>query len=407
MHREAKEKRRAIQRAQAQRAQLRARGREGLLPHGQRLLAAAAQPAADALTLLLYEYVEAPPVGRHYAAIPILEKFGDPLEAVAVALRCLMDQITRARTFLALAGDIGAAMEHEYRAQQMVQKDQLTFIQMRKIRRRTKRRGRLLGAAGLRAIGLQLEPWGERTRLEVGSLMLELLAQNTGLVEIVKVQREGHVIREVQPLQAVIDLAAEAKAIEPHPTRTPMLVPPRPWEGLHGGGHLGNTQPLVRTAGHRRLDLAPFELPAIGAGLAAINWLQAQELVIDGRMVGHQRRAWEVGVDGVFPVRREPRREPPPLPDEASREEWDRRNREVAQIRADLEANGRARMKIEAGLQALEELADQPVLWQAYQADHRGRIYTANRIATSQGPDHQKAAIAFARGCRCDVEGFE
>lgn len=407
MHREAKEKRRAVQRAQTQRAQLKAKGREGLLPHGKQLLAAVAQPAADALTELLAGYVEAPPVGRHYAAIPILERFGNPMEAVAIALRCLMDRITSTRTFLALAGEIGASLEHEYRAQQMVEKDRLTFLQMRKLRQRSKCRGRLLGKAGMRALNLHLEPWGERDRLQVGSLMLELVALNTGLVEIVKVQREGHPIREVQPLQAVIDLAAQARAIDPGPTRTPMLVPPRPWEGLNGGGHLGNTQPLVRAAGCRRLDLSPYERPAIDTALAAVNWLQAQELVINGRMIGHQRRAWELGIDGLFPVRREPRREPPPLPNDASREEWNRRNREVAQIRADLEANGRARMKIEAGLQALEELADQPGIWQAYQADHRGRIYTANRIATSQGPDHQKAAISFAHSFCCDVDGFE
>ena len=191
MHREAKEKRRAVQRAQTQRAQLKAKGREGLLPHGKQLLAAVAQPAADALTELLAGYVEAPPVGRHYAAIPILERFGNPMEAVAIALRCLMDRITSTRTFLALAGEIGASLEHEYRAQQMVEKDRLTFLQMRKLRQRSKCRGRLLGKAGMRALNLHLEPWGERDRLQVGSLMLELVALNTGLVEIVKVQREG------------------------------------------------------------------------------------------------------------------------------------------------------------------------------------------------------------------------
>ena len=401
-HRETREKRDAKIKASNQAAALRASEREALLPHGQALLRATLAPALQGLTVLLAGHMESPQVGRHYAAIPLLLEVARPEQALQLALRALIDRISKPSSFIAVADEIGKALENEHRAQKLIEKDRLTFEQLRARRDGRKRRGRLLGKQGQRAIGLTLEPWAKADRLTVGCLLLELLVLHTGLVEIAVVRRGNRTIREVRPLPAVLELVRASHPLELLPTRTPMVVPPRRWEGVRGGGHLSNDQPLV----NRARDLSLYERPAIDTALAAVNHLQAQPLTVDPGMVQLQRTAWDVGIDDVYPVRREPRREPPLLPEDATREEWNRRNQEVAMARADLEMNGRKRMRIELGLQGLEALAGQQV-WQAYCCDYRGRIYTANRMTTHQGPDYQKAALCFGQGERLDVEGFE
>jgi DNA-directed RNA polymerase len=51
----------------------------------------------------------------------------------------------------------------------------------------------------------------------------------------------------------------------------------------------------------------------------------------------------------------------------------------------------------------MEEIAGQPV-WFAWSMDFRGRLYSTNRHATHQGPDHEKAAVVMANALPCDGE---
>lgn len=405
-HRETREKRRAHIKAQNNQARLRASGRLSSLPAGKRLLMEAVQPALAALTELLATYVEHPPVGRHYAALPMLERFTTPRHALVVALRRLIDHIGRTPGFMALAEEIGGALEAEHRAALLVKRDRLTWQQLRQRQRHSRKQGRVVGQKAQQALDLTIEPWPKADRLQLGCLMLELLVLHTQLIEVAMVRRGGRTIREVVPLPGVIQLAADTRAEQADPARTPMLVPPRPWAGMHGGGHLTNEQPLIRAGARGRIDLAVYEGARPDRVLAAVNHLQRQELRADPWMIETIRRAWQEGVPGAFPVRREPLRIPPLLPRDASQEEWQARNREAAQAQDDAAMHARRRMRIELGVQGLEEVAGQ-ACWQAHCLDFRGRIYTANRITSHQGPDYQKAALEFAAAERLDVEGFE
>jgi DNA-directed RNA polymerase len=234
-------------------------------------------------------------------------------------------------------------------------------------------------------------------RFEVGALLLDLVAGTTGLVQLVGRQRKGRPVVDVKPSAEALAVI-KATPVRQLPTkRLPMLEQPRPWSDLHGGGHLGNTKPLVVRAPH-------LEAAAIPLQMAAVNQLQAQQMVVNPSMVAIQQEAWDCGID-VFPVKREPL-EAPPRPTEkvgkAGMREW---YAAAMEARIDRQQNAPLRLKVQRSIAALKELEGQPC-WFAYELDWRGRIYTSNREATHQGPDWEKAAIEL-QGEPAGEEGFE
>lgn len=397
LRRERRQRIQADQASQAQHQKLRTTGRESLTPYGAAMIRQHGEAVRDALEMLLAKWALRPSMaGPHYCALPLLLHLGDggPAVIVAVALPVVCDEISQTRSHRRLCLQIGKAIELEARGSRLQEEREET---LRLMKRRYSAK-EITAPGMLRTMGIQAESWSQSDRFEVGALLLDLVAGSTGLVELVTKTQGGRRRVEVRPTPEAV-ATAKAYPARPQPDkRQPMLVPPRPWEGLEGGGHLENRRPLVVRAPH--LNGADLTLQ-----LAVVNQLQRQEITVCPWMVGLQRQAWEHGIPGLFPVQREPL-EAPPRPTEAvgkaAMREWHLAALEAAD---DRRRNLALRVRIQRSIAALEELTEAPC-WFAYELDWRGRIYTANREATHQGPDWEKACIELP-GKPAGEDGFE
>ena len=405
LQREQREERRSREAQAATEAKLRAARRESRLAHGRQLLRIWARPVALGLNDLAAVQLVNPTAGVGHAGLNLLPLFRRPQHAALIALRVIVDRLTGGDKHCTLAGVIGMALEQELRGQKMAAAKPTLF---RQLKRHHEKRSHLTR----RKIQEQLcgrgsaEPWTTLQRHEIGALMLHLVEERTELITIQVEKVGGRNVRMVRPTEAAMELVREVAPGRWSTARGAMACPPRPWEGLSGGGSLSGRAQLVRSRDGQidHLKGAGGE-PLLGLALPVVNYLQGQQLEVDQGLVAVAREAWNAGGLGLFKVSSRPLPLPTLPSPEAQEEAFIRHRREVAQHHDDLRKNAGRRMRIERGLAALE---DSPTpCWFAHDLDDRGRVYTANRIASHQGQDYEKAAIAFRGGEQLDVDGFE
>jgi len=401
--REEREQERAKWDAINQRARLRELARESVTEYGTALFTDNAERVTIALGLLLEELLANPSKpGPYFSAWPLLLMVTNrgPRTLAAIAIGVVLDHISQRPSERKLAGAIGRALQDELKAGRI---EQLSPDLLRLIRKRKGNRA-LSSKQVLDQLRLDVNGWAIAERTQVGGLLLQVIAANSNLIRVETGIRNG---RSRKTVLATDEALAVIKANPPRPLparRLPMLVPPRPWSGMYGGGHLNNDDPLVRSrAGY---DLSHLSPEAMAPLVKVVNALQQQELRIDPEMVQLQRCAWDHNIRGLFPVTRDPLPEPPKPQELVGSEEYRRWLRQKAAAQYDRNQNALQRRRIEETIRQCEEVAGQPI-WFAYCLDFRYRIYSSNRYATHQGPDWEKAAINFAAAEQCSVEAFE
>lgn len=369
---------------------------------GRALFEAHAERVTIALGLLLEDLVANPhKPGPHFAAWPLLLTIGNrgPRSIASLALGVVIDAIGTEQDHHKLALAVGRVLQDELRAGRVEKRN----ADLMRLIRRVKGRHALASAYTLKSIRLDPSGWTTQERREVGALLLAVICSGTNLIELATVEGRRKPRHVVRATLAALALMAERPALPPAIRRFPMLVPPRPWEGMHGGGHLDNADALVRS--RAGLNLSYLTPEALAPVLRVVNALQAQELRVDPEMVALQRQAWDHNIRGLFPVVRDPITAPPRPPgrDKAELRAW---RRACEQARDDCRQGAAHRRRIEEAIVQNEAIAGRPV-WFAYCSDFRGRVYTSNRYATHQGPDWEKAAVELGRGEPCSVEAFE
>lgn len=398
--REAAQRKASQDRAQSIRRNLLDAGRETATEYGRLLFREYGERVSDALEALFGRIVRGEAsAGPHYCAVPALLVFKDKglRPAAALALGVVLDRLSQRRSYREVAVAIGREIEDEAKALAIEAKDR-DLLRLLKKRAGRRRRG-VVDRWTLGALRLGGECWSTQDRFHVGGLLLDLVVTHTGLVRVIQQRRPA-----VEP---TLETLALIKANPPRPIpvrRLPMLVEPRPWTGLHGGGHLDNKSALV--ASPRPIDLSQLEHADISCQLQVVNALQRQQLVIDPWMVQAQRQAWDANILGLFPVQRDPAVLPPQPEPWADKKEWAEWHRKKQRAWLDQDSGRAARLRIEEGLLQAEAVAGRPI-WFAYDLDFRGRVYSSNRYVTHQGPDHDKALISFAAGESCGERGFE
>ena len=384
----------AANRARITQAKLRAQQRESRTEYGRRLFNGYAEACSLQLEHVLGQAFRGKvTAGPYYAGMLQLLGLGDkgPRAIMAVALSTTLDRLSERRTHRSVATSIGRALENELAAMPIEDRgaDLLRIGRARYGKR-------LVEARNLRALRITPQAWTQADRFMAGAFLLEIIAAETGLFRI----EEGATGRgrQLVPLPVVGEIIA---AVPPTPMgvrRLPMLVPPRPWQGLTGGGHLDGEGLLVRS---RQGGSLSYLEGRMAPALEVVNRLQEAQVLIDPWMVTQQRIAWDAGVAGLFPVQRQPI-EVPQRPDRSAQLEVFLQWKGAAQRAHQDRIQGRPRrLRIETSLRDMELMAGRPV-WFSWMLDHRGRCYTANTHATHQGPDAEKAAVLLNNAGPCD-----
>jgi DNA-directed RNA polymerase len=177
-----------------------------------------------------------------------------------------------------------------------------------------------------------------------------------------------------------------ALASLPNPVYTPMIMPPRPWTSLSGGGYLLTPLNLLKRKANRRAQQL-LETADLAVVFSAVNALQSTAYRINKDIYRTMRSAWDAG-NLVFGLRTHaPEQLPPRLPDDADPTEIEERKQERADA---FNLNNRIKgfRKVMAfRLSLAERLLDEPRFYFPYQLDHRGRAYPVPQLWTAPATD--------------------
>jgi DNA-directed RNA polymerase len=401
LQREAADERRSRDAARTQDRRLAERQQNSRRGSYKQLYSLCVTPLAQYLAVQFETFAANPrKAGPHYKVLPLFDCFPACDYIAVVALRATLDRMSRPLRIASFCQAIGSEIERESKALQLQQRSPLLGPQLM-------RRAARLKQSRLPSF-LDVAPsWDDRSRLEVGLFLLDAIVASCGLVELRLIVNAKRKSRWVFPTAEAEALIAGSRPLF-RMVRRPMTCRPNPWTSVDDGGYLSGSK-LVRANVLVRRDedaMDPYRAADMGRVMQAVNRQQEISLTVNADMVRLQREAWDAGIAGLWPCPRVPIDVPERLPMDAGAAEIKARNRLAAMAHREREENRSLRIRIERRLQAAEELAGRTI-WQAYELDFRGRLYTVSTELTHQGPDHEKALLDFADAQPASEQGFE
>ena len=181
------------------------------------------------------------------------------------------------------------------------------------------------------------------------------------------------------------------------PVYLPMIVPPRPWTSLSGGGYLVTPLNLLKRQPTTRAKplLKKADMTIV---LSAVNAMQSTPYRINQKIYRYQRKAWDEGHLFFGLPAHTVGQMPPRLADDADPRQITERKRERA---AAFILNSRikgTRKIITLRLALCERLLDEPRFYFPHQLDHRGRAYPVPQLINAQSDDGGRSLLEFADG---------
>lgn len=254
--------------------------------------------------------------------------------------------------------------------------------------------------------------------IAVGSCLVELFIQATGLLEVVNERGRGAtiqaVLRGTPKIMEWLSQAHDSAALF-MPVWMPMLVKPRPWTTPTDGGYLtdiGGRADLVRSRNKAyKAELAQADMPEV---YRALNAIQETPWAINTSVLDVMKVAWAAGgkLAGLpdrdleelpgkpLGLERDPELFKADHPEEFKA--WKRQRAEV------YERNARGVSRRIAAAQKIalaEKFAAEPEIFFPHNLDFRGRCYPVPSILTPQGDDQAKALLHFAEGVPLGDDG--
>lgn len=376
---------------------------EADLPPGLHLITQTIQPLSEAIEAFVAD-MRAGGARRLGNVVSFLEQFEPGVIAFLTARRTINalshgEGLTKAS--LGVAGLLIDELEHRAFKQEA---PGLYFILTEQLKRSTStkhRRGVWRHAAKKANVPMVALPLAERSR--VGQKLIELMAQSTGLCEIVK-QSEGRhksrlVVRATETAQKWLE-TQHARCELLSPVHLPMIVPPKPWTDPTDGGYynrkIGHLK-LVKTRNRNYLEeVRQTDMPIV---YRAINALQETPWRINKSVLAVMREVWDNGGElGGLPAR-----DDKPLPakpadidtDADALRAW---KRNASRVYGE---NARLRSKRLAQSQKLwvaEKFAEEPAIYFPHVCDWRGRAYPVPAYTNPQSDDAGRALLQFAEG---------
>lgn len=340
--------------------------------------------------------------GRRHLAVRLIKDMRTEVVAyltVSTVLNLVGYGSKRRNSIQSVARWVGRAIEDESRVEAFAKREPaLLRHAMKQLDAATShaRHRRLCIAHLIDKRGDAWKPLNEGELLQVGMLLIELLIQKTGMVEThtIRLKRKKSDLTRLaltDEASALVEKEDAAAALL-MPRFLPMIVPPRPWEGMKGGGYISNglaRLPLI-TGTRRRV---PRPGPAV---LRALNAVQATPWRINKPVLEALGHAWNNNIEIGIPSR--DLRPTPNKPLDIDTNEIARKayRREARSVHGHNAATKSTRFRIGRTLSIAEKFAEYDAIYFPHQLDFRGRMYAVSQYLTPQGPDNAKALIEFS-----------
>lgn len=388
-----------------------AEGREAELPPGQQLIKAAMAPMVTSLTEWLAKTGEGL-ASRSAGVYYFINQF-DPQATSWVTARTALQMLQQAPSLTLIAMSVAEQLEGHINLEAIV-KDQPALGKKVQKAMETMSHERnklvLIRKAAAKA-DIKVIQWDNATRARVGTLLVSLFADSTGLVTIETIpgpRGTQTVIRPTESCRRWLE-EAHARCELLSPVRLPMVCPPRAWTNPFNGGYLTKQlrQPLVKTRNRGYLtSLKEHEMPWV---YAAVNALQETEWAVNVQVYEVMRTLWESDrIAGKMP-QREPKALPrkewvegtEPSPE--ALQAWKVEAAKVYEHNAKTEAK---RMQLVQKLWVAEEMMRTGNRFHyVYNLDWRGRMYPVGPSLNPQSDDLGKALLHFHSGVPLGDEG--
>lgn len=388
---------------------------------GNRLVMSAVEPLSAAIQEFLDTAVTGGP-GR----LNVVYKYIKDLEAdvmAYIAIRRVIDTLTKRMMLQATAFAVGGAVEDEARFRSYREQNKSLFeVLARDLKRRTNspEHQRRVIVNRMNKAGVDWEPWGAKRRIQVGVKLIDLLIETTGLVfrdtQVQKKRKRVYVLRPSEDTLEWMRRADHNLAIL-QPAYMPMVIEPEPWTDPTTGGYLTKFKALtlVKTSNWKyHEELATVECPEV---YDAVNRLQSVPWKINSWLYDIMREAW----DGAASFAGLPARDDQPLPprngfphDVKAAEmtpeelvkfkEWKRAASHIHAANAMREAK---EVAMHQKLAVAGRFKEEEAFWFPHSLDWRGRAYPLPLFLNPQADDSGRALLEFSDGKPLGEQGAE
>lgn len=386
------------------------KGRGGDTQVSRNIVRAGIAPLADRIQEYLDEAYSGRPGPRSLAARHLK---GMDLEAVAyLTLRSTLTEYLqkhRPPYMLRIAATIGKDIEHEARFSAFLKSAPGLYEKVKQSAQDGNEAhiAKVLTFA-MNKFDIPWTPWPRGERLHIGTTLLELVKEATGLIDIVQGRNSG--FGQAAADQYVIKMRPSAeewftKSMEAHeklvPWRMPTIIPPKPWDTVTGGGYYsqGVFDPMKLVVGMRKPQADALKDAQLGAVYSAINavqntaWVVNREIAELALVLIDQNS----GIASLPPVDDYPAPVRPPNidTDEEVLKSWKWDARAVHERNTKLRHE---RLSVRATLSVARRFLNETTIHFPHSLDFRGRMYSLPLGINPQGSDLEKALVKFAEG---------
>lgn len=382
------------------------------LPPGQRLIKAAMSPMLEALNNWKAE-TEKGLASRNAGVFYFISGLDPEVVAWVTAQSCISSlhqrpQVVNVATGIALRLEQSVNMDAVLAANPA-----LGAKVAKRIQTMSSEKNRLAFIRkGAELVDAKVIQWDEGVRVRVGTLLIEMFSQSTGLVSVenmlVAKNRTRALLRPSESCSKWLE-ESHARCELLSPVRLPMVCQPRFWTSPFNGGYLTKElrQPMVKTFNKGYLStLKEWDMPWV---YGAVNALQATAWAVNENVFNVIRELWEADrTDGSLPARQDI-----PLPTRAWAEGETPADEVLHSWKVDAartyEANaklGSKRLQLVQKLWTAEMMLERGNRFHyVYNLDWRGRIYPVASSLSPQGDDSAKALLRFAHGVKLGDNG--
>lgn len=254
-------------------------------------------------------------------------------------------------------------------------------------------------------------PYGMKTQL--GAKMVELLIESTGAFSLEKITRSRndtpYILRASEELLALVKQCSSRLA-ELSPQFQIMLIPPKPWTGVYGGGYwlpLKSLHPAMVKCCRREInELKHHTMPNV---LEALNLVQNTRWRINPSIYRTAQAIWDMGGNRGGICERE-EQALPPRPWGADRipqaefdlwkqehpEEYRAWSNKAQAVYKTNKHCGADRLRVAYQLKIARDNLQYDALYFPWTCDFRGRLYALPPYVNPQADDLGKALLTFA-----------
>lgn len=375
--------------------------RESETVYGTAILKRLIEPVSRAITAFKAD-AESGKAGRRHAAIKFLREIESDTAAF-IALRTVLDCITKKVTLQGVAVAIASGIEGEVRWRFFKQADARAYkwAAERAQNSKDKRYAKRVLANVMNKANVEWEPWTE-DRVHLGIKMVEIIRETTGLIDTQR-RTDGpnntpiYVVATEKTLSWIDEKVRRSALMSP--IFMPTIVPPKKWEGVTGGGYYDASisTGLIKTRNRNFLEeLSNLNLDTV---YEAVNRMQNTAYKINAKVLTTMQQCIERDLTiGDLPLKEGTALPPKPhdiAENEEARKVW---RRTAARVHVENAKRLSKAIQLSKTIYVADRFQNEAAIYFPMQLDFRGRAYCIPSFLNPQGADYAKALLTFANG---------